>query len=137
RRHRARAIARFFAWQIWERTIRRPWNVQLTPDRVVRCYPHSAGASNVIYFRLMEWREMPFVLDYLRPGDVFIDVGANIGVYSLLASTIPDVEIVAFEPATLAYQRLLENVRINGLHQVSAHNLAISSADRNGYVTTD
>jgi FkbM family methyltransferase len=85
----------------------------------------------------MEWRDMPFVVDYLRRGDVFVDVGANIGVYSLLASTIPDVTILAFEPSSLAYQRLLENLRINGLNQVKAHNIALGSADRTGYLTTD
>jgi hypothetical protein len=65
----------------------------------LRCYPHSTSASGVIYCGLPEWAEMRFLLDYLRPGEGFVDVGANIGTYSLLAASVPDVVAWAFEPS--------------------------------------
>jgi len=58
---------------------------------------------------------MNLVLDYLRPGDIFIDVGANVGVYSLLASITPDVVVHAFEPSSTTSMRTKANVALNGL----------------------
>jgi FkbM family methyltransferase len=58
---------------------------------------------------------MNFMLDYLRPSDVFIDVGANVGVYSLLASVTPGVSVWAFEPSSYTLERIKANVALNGL----------------------
>jgi FkbM family methyltransferase len=56
---------------------------------------------------------MSFLLDFLRGGDCFVDVGANVGTYSLLAAATPEVRIVAFEPSSIAFRRLQENVALN------------------------
>jgi FkbM family methyltransferase len=98
-------------------------------NRRLRCYPHSTAAAAVLYCRLPEWEDMRFMLDYLGDGDIFIDVGSNVGAYTLLASAIEGVDIIAFEPSTENRWRLEENVRINGLdrrvevvgHAVGAH----------------
>jgi len=58
---------------------------------------------------------MNFVRDFLRPGDLFVDVGANVGTYSLLAAATPDLQVIAIEPSTIAYRRLVENIDINAL----------------------
>ena len=61
--------------------------------------------------------------------NVFIDIGANSGYYSLLAATIkPDICIHAFEPAQGPLHYLKENVRLNKLgKQIEVHSLALSS----------
>lgn len=71
---------------------------------------------------------MRFMLDYLRPGDRFIDVGANIGLYSIFAAAIagPSGHVDAFEPAALPAERFQESVDINGLTNVSLHRVAVS-----------
>lgn len=53
---------------------------------------------------------------HLRAGDVFFDVGANVGTYSLVAakSTQGQCRIFAFEPMAANYMRLVENVIKNG-----------------------
>lgn len=55
----------------------------------------------------------------VRPGDVVYDVGANLGVFSLLAAhhTGPDGRVVAFEPHAATVDALLQNVALNGLGQ--------------------
>src|SRR3712207_8823650 len=63
-----------------------------------------------------EYEEMSFVRAYLRPGDLFIDVGANVGVYSLWAAETDSVTVLAFEPSSTTYRRVLENVQLNGLY---------------------
>lgn len=115
RGHRVRALARLAGWQVWERLTRRSWTVVLASVRRLRCEPHSTSASGVIYFGLPDWEEMNLLLDFLRPGDVFIDVGANVGVYSLLASVVPDVETWAFEPSSDTAGEARANVTLNGM----------------------
>lgn len=119
----------FLVWQICERTVGRPWMLRLPGGVQMRCYPHSRGATGVLYCRLPEWEDMNFSLDYLRPGDGFIDVGANVGVYSLFAASIPDVQIWAFEPSSDTFARLRENVELNSLQsRVVLISAAVGSA---------
>jgi FkbM family methyltransferase len=53
----------------------------------------------------------------LRPGGVAVDVGANIGVFSLMAALRvgPTGRVVAFEPHPRAFQRLVRNIEQNHL----------------------
>jgi FkbM family methyltransferase len=65
---------------------------------------------------------------------VFIDVGANIGRYSLfLAKKFPKLKVIAIEPDPDAYSALTKGVKVNGLANVIAMNIAIS--DVNGVTT--
>lgn len=133
---RLRALARLLGWQLWERVVGRPLTVGLTDGIRLRCYPHSTSASAVLYCHRPEWREMRFVLDFLKPGDVFIDVGANIGVYSLLACSVDDVVVWAFEPSTSAAQRAEENIVLNSLQsRVRLRKRAVGAALGPGRLT--
>jgi FkbM family methyltransferase len=130
RHRRLRAVATLLAWQGWERVVGRPWTIHLAGGRKLRVYPHSHSATEALYFGLGEARDMRFTLDFLAPGDVFVDVGANVGVYSLLASSIPDVNIEAFEPSPEAFSRLGENVRLNRLEtRVTTYQTAVGDID--------
>lgn len=124
---RGRALARYAGWQIWQRTSRRPLTLSLHGGIRLRCHPHSTSASAVLYCRLPDWHEMRFLLDHLRPGDTFVDVGANVGVYTLLAASIPGVRCVAFEPSTESWTRLVENVDMNGLAEIEVHKAAVGA----------
>jgi FkbM family methyltransferase len=65
----------------------------------------------------------------LRPGDTVLDVGANIGIYSIYAARSggPRVRVFAVEPHLLNASRLIENVDANGLReQVRVLALALS-----------
>src|SRR2546428_4961029 len=65
----------------------------------------------------------------LRPGDSFIDVGANIGYFTLLAATCVGLtgRVFAYEPVPEVYQRLQQNVALNQLMNCTAEQLAISN----------
>ena len=70
---------------------------------------------------------MNFLLRYLRPADSFLDIGANIGIYTLLAaSRIQTGTIYSFEALPKNYKRLLENLKINQFNSVKTYSLAIS-----------
>jgi FkbM family methyltransferase len=55
------------------------------------------------------------LLSNFAPDDVFVDVGANTGVYALsVAANYPSCSITAFEPDPIVFSRLETNVRMNG-----------------------
>lgn len=63
------------------------------------------------------------------PNRTFIDVGANIGYFSLLAAKInKTAQIVAIEAFPSIYERLLNNIRLNGLSNIRAIEMAASDA---------
>jgi FkbM family methyltransferase len=65
----------------------------------------------------------------IRSARTFLDVGANIGYYSLAAATLnPDVRVVSFEPLPSAFHFLHRNVEINGFTNVTPELLALSDA---------
>jgi FkbM family methyltransferase len=62
--------------------------------------------------------------------NTFIDVGANIGVYSVLMSQVESIrEIHAFEPTPGTFRELVKNVEMNGLGgRITAHQKALSDS---------
>src|SRR5579863_3379918 len=66
-----------------------------------------------------------------RPGDVVVDVGANIGIVALyLARKHPDIRIIAIEPVPTTYQHLQENIDLNGVRNVTGLNCAVTRDGR-------
>lgn len=127
RGRRGRALAGAVAWQAAKRLRPEPREVPFFGWRL-RCHPASGSASNVIYFtELYDPEEMTFMRRYLRPGDRFVDVGANIGTYSLLARRLvgPGGQVVAFEPDPGSAARLRENLGLNGITNVEVHEAAV------------
>ena len=68
-----------------------------------------------IFPGLYDYDVMSFVVHFLRREDLFVDVGANIGAYTLLASGVSGARSVSFEPGSLAFSYLIQNVRLNDL----------------------
>jgi len=58
---------------------------------------------------------MAFVLHLIRPDDVFVDIGANIGSYTVLAAGGVGARVVAVEPIPSIFAHLSRNVRLNDL----------------------
>lgn len=127
KQQKIRSVSRFFGWQFYKRITQRNIDILLTDNVKIRCYPDSRSAAAVIYCGLYDYHEMNFLLRYLRPEDSFIDIGANIGVYTLLAaSKIRSGSIYSFEALPKNYQRLQENLKLNQFNQVKTYELAIS-----------
>lgn len=119
RGRRVRRLGAWIGWQVWERTVRRPWRIRFTEDLRITLHPHDFISSGVLYFGLPDHELMSFQRSWLRAnGGNFVDMGANVGLYSLYASTVPGVRSIAFEPGTVAFERARVNVRDNGLSGV-------------------
>jgi FkbM family methyltransferase len=96
------------------------------------CYScSSVMETEFIYNEVMVKRE------YLRSGasiaqaDCIVDVGANIGMFTLLVKSVnPDARVFAFEPIPENYEALRQNVTLHGLGGVKLFNVALGSTDR-------
>jgi FkbM family methyltransferase len=65
----------------------------------------------------------------LAPGDIFVDGGAHVGLFTLVAARCvgPSGRVIAFEPAGEVREKLIQNVKLNGFEQVTVKPLALSS----------
>ncbi len=135
---RGRRLGRWLAWQAWQRTVRSPWTIRFHGDVHMICHPHDHITSMAMYYGLYDRAEMRFLLAWLRPGDTFLDVGANVAPYSLLATEIPGVLAVAFEPGALAQQRARANIALNRADgAVRLATVAVGDQDGEAILTAD
>lgn len=70
------------------------------------------------------------LVHFFREVDLFIDVGSNFGLYSVLAHKInPKIKSICFEPLPNMYQDNLNFHKVNGIENVTHFNLALSSRE--------
>lgn len=132
RGRRIRALIAALTWQVKKRISRNPVRVGFSGYEMI-CHSDSHAISPLIYFSgASDYDEIHFLRRYLRPGDGFIDVGANEGIYTLQAAVVvgPAGRVTALEPAPPTFRRLVENVRVNHMVQVEA--LQLAAADQPG-----
>jgi FkbM family methyltransferase len=60
---------------------------------------------------------------------LFVDVGANIGVFSLSLGCLPGIRVLAIEPEPINFRRLQKNIKLNPAAHVRPLNVAISDGD--------
>ena len=108
-------IGRFMRWQIASRLLGAPvvWPWINGTKLVVET--GMTGATMNIYCGLHEFADMAFVLHMLRPEDRFLDVGANVGSYTILAAGVVGAEVMCVEPVPTTHKKLLTNLAVNDL----------------------
>jgi len=109
---RARALIRAFQFQVSGRLLGRRTLARLGDRSIIWVDLHRSGASKVVYANPPDYPEMLVWRQVLRPGDLFVDVGANIGSYAIWAADL-GAEVIALEPAEDTFALLLENVALN------------------------
>ncbi|WP_374448320.1 FkbM family methyltransferase [Stella sp.] len=95
--------------------------------------PSDLRYTSVGAFVLRDWSEPELRLleRFLHPGDVFVDVGANVGLYTLKGARIvgPSGRVVAVEPGRDACRVLADNVALNGYRHVTVVPKALADAE--------
>lgn len=107
-----RSLLRYARWQIRSRLGRPPFLVPFVDDTRAEV-ERGGGSSLAAFLPLHEYEEMRFLLLALRPGDLLVDVGANVGLHTLLAASC-GADVVALEPLPAARAMLERNVERNG-----------------------
>ena len=102
-------------------------------DYTLRFYPSSLSATLWINPSDRKHDE-DFLRRYLRPKDVVIDVGANIGTFTIVASLIVGEhgKVFAIEPHPTIFKYLEGNIALNKTRNIYSYNVAIG--DKNGSV---
>lgn len=119
------------AWRV-RCALGRPATVILDPwDVRIRLPARWRGVSKLIYaFRERYEPELRVLAPHLPSGGVMIDIGANIGIYTLVAARLvgPYGRVLAFEPAAEAHETLMANLEANSFTNVLAWRLALTDA---------
>jgi FkbM family methyltransferase len=128
RQNKIKAVSRFAKWQI---------NTRLNPYPVIYSYTDKTklivqrsmtGATGNLYCGLHEFTDMGFLLHFLRKDDLFVDIGANIGSYTVLAGGHIGATVVSVEPLPQTFEHLKNNIAINRIgNKVIAYNLALGN----------
>lgn len=128
REGRLRALGRFLAWQSASRLAPGPILVPFANGTSLAMSRGMTGATGNLYFGLAEWEEMAFAAHLLRPGDLFVDIGANIGAFTVLAAGAAGADCIAVEPIPATFRLLERNIRANGLDgRVTALNAGLGA----------
>jgi FkbM family methyltransferase len=122
-------VLRYFAWRRHDftaRTISGDTFTGNTSDLIQRF---------IYYFGFWDPHVEDAMRRWLRPGDVFVDVGANIGYFSLTAARIvgPSGKVIAVEACPSTFAALQANVQRNGYRNVRCVNVA--AHDHSGSIT--
>lgn len=97
-----------------------------------------AGIVGNIYYGLFEFEESIFLIHLLNNQDTFLDIGANVGHYSLLMSGLKQAKSIAIEPVPKTYSLLKQQIELNNLnHLIDAKNVGVSNANGELYFSTD
>ncbi len=122
-------MARFAAWQVGSRLKKVHTHSWIAGSKLV-VENGMTGATGNIYCGLHEFADMAFVLHLLREGDLFLDIGANVGSYTVLASAVCGARTLAFEPDPDTAARLARNINANGIGaQVTVIEAALGAED--------
>lgn len=93
------------------------------------------GFTQNIYCGLHEFAEIGYLLYVLTTDDLFVDVGANVGAYTILACA-KGARRYCFEPVPCTFDRLKLNIRVNDFDaRVAAFNLGVSDREADVFFT--
>ena len=96
---------------------------------MIRAYPLENYCDRIAVGRgmLPERTERSLIMPYLKPRTVFVDIGANIGTYSLFVARTcsEEARVLAFEPHPRTYSKLMYNAKANGFSRIEIVNRGI------------
>lgn len=112
-------------WRRYDFTTRTGFGAKIigsTDEEIQKC---------ILFFGQWEPNLTRFVKERLRPGDVFVDIGAYFGYYSLLASKLvgKSGRVVAVEASPRNFSLLMRNLECNAVQNVRTLNAAASSVE--------
>ena len=131
RAHRVKTMKRFVSWHVGSRLVPGSVLIDWVAGTKMAINPGDHGLTGNIYCGLQEFEDMSYLLNVTTPEDLFIDVGANAGAYSILACKGRGAKGLCFEPVPSTFRTLENNLNVNGIgDQVKAMNVGI--ADKAG-----
>jgi len=102
------------------------YRIAVRPDEAMLDF---GVAATCFLERAWESHTSDLIGSILKPGDLAIDIGANIGTFSCRMSTLVGAEgqIIAFEPSRRTFKQLQASIHCNGASNIMARNLALGA----------
>lgn len=109
--------------------MRRPYRVSARKGLKVELRPGVVG-ERYIYYEVFMKSTYLSAGQVIRPGDTVIDIGANVGFFSILAASLvgPSGTVVAFEPRSETFAQLQRNVAVSGMKNIRARQMAVAGS---------
>lgn len=137
-KNKVAGIKRFLKWQFVQKLMPYPIICPFVDDSKLAIEKGMHGATGNLYTGLLEFSEMAFVLHVLRKGDLFGDIGANVGVFSVLASANAGADSIAVEPIPQTYAGMLRNIKLNNIEgKVSCLQIGVGDVETTLRFTKD
>jgi hypothetical protein len=113
----------------------RPVSYRLPGGVELQLFPEGGVAEFLSVQRFFERTELALVSAYLKPGMTVIDVGANIGLYSILSEKrmVGTGTVWAFEPSLESFHRLEKNLQLNVVPARSTVSCGLGRARQDPY----
>lgn len=135
-KHPLRTSGRWLYWQIRQRVTRRPLKMGFINGSLLEVHAHE-GLTGYWYVTFPDFDEQVFLLRFLQSGDVFFDIGANAGAYSIQAASA-GCRVVAMEPVPKPFDRLMANIFLNEASgKIKALPMAVGEVEGRASITTD
>jgi FkbM family methyltransferase len=115
RDHKWNALKRYLKWQVGSRLVPGKVAVDWIKPSKLLLAPGMWGSTMNLYVGLQDFEQMAFLLHLLRPESLFVDAGANVGIYTILSSAVVGARSIAIEPVPTTYTNLLDNLRVNAI----------------------
>jgi len=126
KKRKINAVVRFVKWQINSKLNPYPIIFPFAEKSKLIIWKGLTGATGNLYCGLHEFQDMAFVLHFLRDSDTFIDIGANIGSYTILGASEVGAETISIEPIPDTFKILEENIIINKINnKVKSLNIGV------------
>jgi FkbM family methyltransferase len=113
RGHRLGRTLSAIRFQVLGRALGRRSRAAVGSHSVIEADARVYHSARAMYANPVDWNEMLAWKRALEPGSLFVDVGANVGLYTIWCIEA-GAEVIAFEPSRIARQRLLSNLKLNG-----------------------
>lgn len=130
RGHPLRAMWCVIRYDVRTRLLKKVTRAPIGTSSTILCYPGETNSPHAAYRNPPNPREMFVWRERLRPGDLFVDVGTNIGIYTIYALDL-GATTISCEPDPHNFARLTEHIELNGFTD-RAEALNVAVADQPG-----
>jgi FkbM family methyltransferase len=133
RGQRVRRLLLTARFQFAGRFLAKPTVVRYGRSTRMTCILDGTSSRNAVYFAVPDWPEMLVWRAALRPGSLFVDAGANVGLYTLWAADC-GATVEAVEPGPDTARQLRANLALNDC-RAAVHEFLLADREGEAYLT--
>lgn len=133
--NRGRGVVKHLQWQRRKAFNLFPFEQQISQSRIMASHRSCSVSALINSHGLYDYNNMSLIQDLLQDGGTFVDIGANIGSYTLIGSENRVAQVHAFEPHPSTFQLLRKNIELNQRSNVTLHNVAVGSLEGEVFLT--